>query len=220
MKNRLNKAFHHLIGIGLISNQKDLADRMGYSRTSISKALNGYKDYLTESFMNKLYDVFPDIFNTAWLLTGKGPMLKEGIPETPTMNHNKGVPYYDVDFIGGFDLIHNDQTTRPAYYIDFEQYNKADCWCNVTGHSMEPMISNGDSIALKEIQDWYAFIPFGEIYAIVTTEHRTIKRVSKASNNDSLLLIPTNESPEYQPQEIPKKLIIKVFKVLGCVKKF
>lgn len=139
---------------------------------------------------------------------------------TPLKITNHGVPYYNVDFIGGFDLVENDQTTTPDYYIDFQKYNSADCWCNVTGHSMEPSISHGDIIALKEIIDWRIFLPFGEIYAIVTSEHRTIKKVTGSLNPEKFLLIPLNSSTEFQPQEIPISIIMKVYKVLGCVKKF
>lgn len=139
---------------------------------------------------------------------------------TPIKTTNQGVPYYNVDFIGGFDMVENDQTTTPDYYIDFQKYNSADCWCNVTGHSMEPSISHGDIIALKEIIDWRIFLPFGEIYAIVTSEHRTIKKVTGSLSPEKFLLIPLNSSAEFQPQEIPISIIIKVYKVLGCVKKF
>lgn len=31
----------------------------------------------------------------------------------------KGVPYYDVDFYGGFDFAFNDQTIQPAFLIDY-----------------------------------------------------------------------------------------------------
>lgn len=139
--------------------------------------------------------------------------------KNPQVSYSDGVPYYDVDFIGGFDLLMNDQTINPRYLIDFQKYNNADCWCNVTGRSMEPEISHGDIIALKEIQDWQIFLPYGEIYAIVTTELRTIKKVTGSLKDDCFLLIPLNSSPEFQPQEIPKSIILKVFKVLGCMKK-
>ena len=124
-----------------------------------------------------------------------------------------------MDFIGGFDMVLNDQTTTPAYLIDFQMYNSADCWCNVTGHSMDPEISHGDIIALKEVKEWDVFLPFGEIYALVTTEHRTIKKVSAGHDHNFFTLIPLNKSIEYQPQEIPKSIILKVYKVMGCMKK-
>lgn len=135
------------------------------------------------------------------------------------ISYTIGVPYYNVDFIGGFDLVMNDQTINPEYLINFKKYNEATCWCNVTGHSMEPEITHGDIIALKEIED-ASFLPYGEVYAIVTTNNmRTIKRIGPASNPDSYSLIPTNRSPEYGIQELPKNMIRHVFHVLGCMKR-
>jgi len=113
----------------------------------------------------------------------------------------------------------NDQTTMPEYNIDFKTYNNADCWCNVTGHSMEPEISQGDIIALKELHDWKTYIPSGEIYALVTTEHRTIKRVSPSKREGYLVLTPSNPAPEYVAQEIPLSIVQRVYRVLGCMKR-
>lgn len=137
----------------------------------------------------------------------------------PKISYTTGVPYYNVDFIGGFDLVMNDQTINPEYLIDFQKYNEATCWCNVTGHSMEPEITHGDIIALKKIEDM-SFLPLGEVYAIVTTNNmRTIKRLGPASTPDSYSLVPTNKSHEYGIQEIPKNMILHIFQVLGCMKR-
>jgi len=81
---------------------------------------------------------------------------------------------------------------------------------------MFPTISNGDVIAIKEIQDPSCLIS-GEIYAIVTTnELRTIKRIK--DNGDTITLIPDNK--EYPEQTIGKDMILKVFRVLGSMKVF
>lgn len=164
---------------------------------------------------------FPDL-DTDWVINEKGKMLKTATPSTstsPKISYTAGVPYYDVDFIGGFDLVENDQTMTPAYNIDFKAYDKATCWCNITGHSMEPEINHGDIIALRKIDD-FSFLPAGEVYAIVTTnDMRTVKRIGISDNPDNYRLIPTNKSPEYSVQELPKRMIRAVFEVLGCMKK-
>lgn len=131
-----------------------------------------------------------------------------------------GKPYYNVDFIGGFDVILNDQTVNPDYLINFKKYDDADYWCNITGHSMEPLISNGDIIAIKEMKGWRDFILYGEVYGIITEEMRTVKVVTKSERGDDFLcLVPVNNSMEYKPQDIPIRLITHVFKVLGCMKR-
>lgn len=175
---------------------------------------------LNSNAIENILSEIPDL-NAEWLLTGKGSMLKESSQaiSTPTINYEyKGAPYYNVDFIGGFDLVLNDQTINPDYYINFEPYNKPGVvWCNITGHSMEPELSNGDYIALKEMTDPVQYLLYGEIYAIVTESYRTVKRIGKAEQKDFIRLIPTNKSPEYSPQDIPISMIQKVYAVLGSM---
>lgn len=171
---------------------------------------------ITVETISSILETFPNV-SAEWLIRGEGDMKKS--EDNPIISYTSGVPYYNVDFIGGFDVVLNDQTTQPDYLIDFQNYNTADCWCNVTGHSMEPEISQGDIIALKELHDWKTYIPSGEIYAIVTTEHRTIKRVSPGKHKGYILLTPSNPSKEYVAQEIPLSIVLKVYRVLGCMKR-
>lgn len=180
-------------------------------------------DKRTDKYPVPSSTIISDISNTfdinpTWLLTGEGETYKSDKEEIPKISYSKGIPYFDVDFIGGFDLVVNDQTRNPEYYIDFQKYNNATCWCNVTGRSMEPEINHGDIIALKAIED-FSFLPLGEVYAIVTVnEMRTIKRVGK-SQNGNYILYPTNKSPEYSPQELKPEMIYRVYQVLGCMKR-
>ena len=138
----------------------------------------------------------------------------------PLISNNKGAPYYDVDFIGGFDSIANNQITSPAFYIDFMPYNDVDCWVNVTGKSMSPFISHGDIVALKRVENWKEFLLFGEIYAVVTDEFRTIKIIGKSELQKHFKLIPYSKSPEFSDQDLPIKLINHVYRVKGSLKKF
>lgn len=189
---------------------------IGASKSYISNTKN-----ISAKVVSNILRIYPEL-SPEWVLTGEGSMLKkENAVKSnfPVKSEDKGVPYYNVDFVGGFDLVINDQTTIPEYLIDFPKYNEATCWCNVTGHSMEPEITHGDIIALKKIED-ISFLPYGEIYAIVTkNEMRTTKRIGPSQNKDCYSLIPTNKSPEYGVQELPKEMVRIVFKVLGCMKR-
>ena len=171
--------------------------------------------------------------NPSYILIGEGSMFlansENNVPSVidappvdnaPEISYSKGKPYFNVDFLGGFDIIINDQTINPEYLVDFKKYEDADCWCNISGHSMEPLISNGDIIAIKQLYDWREFLLYGEVYGIITKEMRTIKVVTKSPKGDDYLhLVPVNKSEECQPQDLPKKLITHVFRVLGCMKK-
>ena len=195
---------------------------------------NGYLNQLRNApgavKLQSIIYAFPEL-NKNWLLTGEGEMLNSpaeenaalpftSVPSTPVISQSIGQPYYDVDFIGGFDLVLNNQAINPEYNIDFRPYNKPGViWCNITGHSMEPKISHGDIIAIKEVSDWQNYLTYGEIYAIVTqNELRTVKIIRKASQEANFRLVPINTS-QYDEQEIPKTMVLKVFEVLGCMKK-
>lgn len=160
-----------------------------------------------------------------WLLTGEGNMIREESnkeEKLPSVNQTyEGAPYFNVDFIGGFDLIVNNQTVNPDFYINYPPYNQPGVlWCNLTGHSMEPEISNGDIIALREVTTPIQYLPAGEIYGIVTEEYRTVKRIRLSQKEGFVRLIPSNKSEEFCEQEIPISMIIKIYAVLGSIRKF
>ena len=201
------------------------ATKLGYSRAQTIYDIQNMKSAPSCDFFQKFSNAeYSAIINMDWLLTGKEPMLRADERSynviTPSINHEfKGVPYYSVDFLGGFDLAENDQTINPDYYIDCPPYNKEGVvWCNLTGHSMEPELSNGDIIALKPMNTPIEYLPPNEIYAIVTEEYRTVKRIHMSDRKGFVRLVPSNK--DYQEVEIPVEMITKVFAVLGSIRKF
>lgn len=158
-----------------------------------------------------------------WITTGTGEkfkapdqMIEQVRKDNPVRSTRTGIPYFNVDFEMGFDLLENDTTTNPDYMIDFAPYNKCTCWCNARGNSMYPTISSGDIVALKKIEDFHLLLT-GEVYGIVTVNGlRTIKRIK--DNGDTLTLIPDNK--EYTEQTIDKQDILHVFQVMGSVRAF
>lgn len=161
-----------------------------------------------------------------WLFSGETSENSQNVTkvsekaEEPTINKEfNGSPYYNVDFIGGFDLLMNDQTINPDFYINYPPYNKEGVvWVNLTGKSMEPELSNGDIIALKQMNTPIQYLPTKEIYAIVTEDYRTVKRIELSDRDGYVRLIPSNK--EFQVQEIPITMITKVYAVLGSIRKF
>ena len=128
-----------------------------------------------------------------------------------------GKPYYDVDFLGGFDDVFNDQTALPMHNIIIQGFERVQLWCNVSGHSMEPQINHGDIIGLREctVND----IQYGEVYAVVLDSLRTIKKIRKASDPAMLRYIPIN-TKDFDEQEFAINRIIKVYEVIGSISKF
>lgn len=220
----MNDTIHERINtlVDVFGNGKNtvFASKLDVSEGNIRGYIKGVmpKQDILEKIV-RCFDISPD-----WLLTGRGDMKRGVINEKNTSDDIAlsydpavGIPYYDVDFIGGFDTIFNDQTTTPQQNIVFDQYSRADLWCNITGHSMAPKINHGDIIALKKcsLQD----IQYGEIYAIVMDTIRTVKILRKSSNPEKLRFVPVNLQ-EYDEQEFDISRIRQVYEVLGCISKF
>lgn len=201
----------------------DIAKNTTLTEAGIGKILNG----VTKSpHLTTVREILNYLHNYEGDKTGKaekgneteaGDEIKRN---SPSLTKEKGVPYYDVDFYGGFDFAFNDQTIQPAFLIDYAPYNDCDAWINVTGKSMSPFISHGDIAALKKLNNWQEFIPFGEVYAVLTEEHKTIKIVTAGKDEDHLTLVPYNKSREFVEQQIPKRIIHQMYRVKGSLKKF
>lgn len=146
--------------------------------------------------------------------------ITEALLSEPSVSYtpSNGAPYYDVDFLGGFDLTFNNQTINPEYNIDFKPFNKPGVtWVNITGHSMEPKINHGDIIALKEcrLED----VQYGEIYAVVLDTIRTVKILRKSNDPNRMRYVPINEE-NYDEQEYDNSRILRIFEVLGNISRF
>lgn len=201
---------------------------IGASKGVLSRAINNGTD-IQAKWLSIIVENYPR-YSTEWLLTGAGSMLKDDLNgiktideanpsfmPTTSMNPSVGTPYYDVDFIGGFDEVFNSQVNIPATNIVIRGFEKASLWCNVTGHSMEPKINHGDIIALRQctLND----IQYGEIYAVVLDTIRTIKILRRSPDPDKLRFIPIN-TEDYDEQEFDKSRIMNVFEVIGSISKF
>lgn len=192
---------------------------IGASKGVLSRAISNGTD-IQSKWIQIIVENYPR-YSPEWLLTGKGNMLKgkESAAEISSIvsyDPKVGQPYYDVDFLGGFSEVYNSQVSLPEHNIIVPGFDRANLWCNVTGHSMEPQISHGDIIALRPctISD----IQFGEIYAVVLDTIRTIKILRKGSSKDFLRYVPIN--PNFDEQEFAVSRIINVFEVIGSISKF
>lgn len=198
---------------------KGISKQLFFKETGLKRGFldaDKLKSSIPDTFIANIVATYPEL-NLEWLITGEGDMFRN-LPSVVD-NSNIGVPYYDVDFSGGFNAIFNNQTLLPDHNIVFAPFADAQLWCNVTGNSMAEKISHGDIIALKELPNWDENILFGEIYAVVTDHLRTIKVIRKSEDKDKYRLVPLNKA-EHDENEIKKDSIIKVFEVLGAIKKF
>lgn len=199
-----------------------------YKESGVTRGILQQNNGISEDNIARFLAYAKDV-NVEWLITGRGEMFStlqekqqeksEERDNLPQVSYNPaiGKPYYDVDFLGGFDEVVNSQVTIPNSNIVIQGFDRADVWCNVTGHSMEPKINHGDIIALRRctLDD----VQYGEIYAVVLDNIRTIKILRRSPNPDALRFVPINIT-EYDEQEYPKRRITHIYEVIGSISKF
>ena len=192
----------------------EFATKVGLDPSGLIKMLKGQMK-ITLNTIKRISDATG--IKLEWLAVGKGDMYEVN-ELTPEISYTNGVPYYDEDFLLGFEEITQPSSENPDFLIRMPGYEKATLWCNASGHSMEPEISNGDIIALQRVED-FSFLPFGDVYGFITTNGmRTIKRLGRSEKDGYYRLIPTNK--EYDEQEIPINKIALVYRVMGTMKAF
>ena len=117
---------------------------IGASKGVLSRAINNGTD-IQAKWLSIIVENYPR-YSTGWLLTGAGSMLKDDLNgiktideanpsfmPTTSMNPSVGTPYYDVDFIGGFDEVFNSQVNIPATNIVIRGFEKASLWSSRIG---------------------------------------------------------------------------------------
>lgn len=218
-----SKRFLHVLKIKKYSGYKLEKENSGITSSQISHIKSG-RNQPSSDLIEKLLLFFPDV-NKVWLLTGNGSMLneineeKENISDTTIIN-NIEVPYYDVDFSGGWQSENLFTTHRPSFFITNPEFDKAEFACNLVGNSISRVIPNGAIIGLKEIKDWDIYFPGNEVYAVVMKNKlRTVKIIKKSSDKKHLILIPSpldeHNKTGYEPEEVPIDFVDKFFQVVA-----
>lgn len=90
---RIRKAINWLLFKGVAENDRELAEILGYTKSSFSQIVNG-RVPLSDKFVKKLCR-FDENINEVWILTGEGEMFKSG-SETNLNSENSVTIQKDV----------------------------------------------------------------------------------------------------------------------------
>ena len=110
------------------------------------------------------------------------------------------------------DLIHvSEANINNPFFKDCDYIMRA------SGESMQNIIKRNDLLGLWNVEQWKDFIPYGEVYAILTTDgHLMVKKIIQGKDDNHFTLLSEPEETEkhrYRPQQISKALISKIFVV-------
>lgn len=139
---------------------------------------------------------------------------------TDEMVSNVKVPFYEVDFTGGFTSPEMFSEVKPSFVISSPSFAGADFACVLIGNSMSRRIKNGSVIGLKKIEEWWEYFPTNEIYAVVTKNWlRTVKIVKRSKKEGYIDLIPDPlpeyNNPEYETETIRIDYVVGFYKVIA-----
>lgn len=182
---------------------------------------NGYVNGIETTIMpNKLATIrlqYPEL-NTEWLLYGEGEMLK--CEETPTsttpaeISDYRLVPMYNLDARAGFADNLEWSTEYVVDYIPFKGAKSDDICIPISGDSMSPTYRAGSIVLLHRVDDWADFLELGQVYVIELRDGRRLLKELRRSEFDSKShYLCVSHNPMFEPVELPKKLIVRVYLV-------
>jgi SOS-response transcriptional repressor LexA len=201
---------------------KEFATKIGAkTQQAVYDLLHGKTKSISTDMENKIISCFPEI-SRAWLLTGEGEKFVEPQPKPQSKTSDTIlVPVASPDSIGGTRF--NEEVNTEEYingYLPFPTSiaHQGDVVIPIYGDSMEPTYKAGSMVLIREVELWREYLELGCTYVIgLVDDRRIIKTVMAGSDAKHLLLVSIN--PAYEPQEIDKKIIRSVWRVIVSVRR-
>lgn len=236
MKDRLQKAYRYLQQEKIVSTQEDLAKKLGFKRTSVTKALNDTDGYLTDSFIEKFYNRFSDIFNESWLVKGEGSMLKsENIKKEEVREIDP--EYIEVELISKYayagyltgygDMEYLEMLPKVKVIVDKTIHGNYKCF-EVKGDSMvdgsfESWL-DGDIVLGREVKRelWLPKLHINKCdFIIVHKDGILLKRIISQDNNNGTITIHSlnPDKSAYPDEEIYLDDVMQIFSTVQLVKR-
>ncbi len=206
--------------------QTKFADSIGVS----SGYVNAIRKSIQPDKILKIKEAYPDL-NIDWLLYGSEPMIYNNAiidnenfevyqPQIEALTKTH-IPYYNVDFAGGWSSEEMFLDVRPDFYINNPEFDRSDFACNLRGKSVSKIIPDGAVVGFKIIEDWQTYFPQNELYGIITkNDFRTVKLIGKTKDGKSLILKPQPSEQyldRYKDQEeiLPIEFVTKFLQVIA-----
>lgn len=151
-------------------------------------------------------------FNTEWLLTGKGSMIKgkdEECDRLLTYIYLLPISAYGGslnNFTVSVKDFNCERILSPIKDVDFA--------ITVAGDSMAPEYPNGSQILIKKINQ-ESFIEWGKVYVLDTCNGAVLKIITKGDREGYLKCTSINQDQKrYAPFEIPMSAIYGIYRVM------
>lgn len=213
MCEKLLKIKQHLKQNGIT--QEKAANQLGVSIMAVNVLLNGKREFGKKNAM-AWSEAFG--FNPLFLMTGQGEMLLTN-EKTDTSVRNVSVVNFDMK--GGYqanEVVDMNEYAVSSMPLSSELAHEGDFIMQVSGDSMSPKFPAGCFVLLREVERWREYMELGLCYMLLLADgRRVIKEVRAGSDRQHVTLCSCN--PTYDPVEIARDFIVRVFMVVVLIRK-
>lgn len=197
--------------------QDKLAKLLGVSRQTVNSYENGGE--IPDTKFDRIREVFSELSNNLQNIE----VLSKKTQNEPQLISKSDVhiPYYNVDFAGGWSSEEMFANHQPDFYINNPEFERCDFACNLVGKSISKIIPDNSIVGFRIIEDWKTYFPQNELYGIITkNDFRTVKLISKTKDGKTLILKPQPSEEfleRYKDQEepIPVEFVTKFLQVMA-----
>lgn len=198
--------------------QEQMASLLGCGQTNISMQEKSNRD-LTDEQMRTLIEKFGDAVIRKYINSGNNLTIIEGKREFVKKGggNYRLVPLVHIDSVGGMSS-NNSIIEESQYfegYVPFVNAKEGDRAIFQSGTSMIPTIPPGSIMQIRKVENWREYFGYGNIFVIELTDGRRItKEVSRYDANPQDYIWCISHNPDVPDEELPKSMIVSVWKVI------
>lgn len=209
-------------------NDNQITVKAGLSNGLIGKAKKSAKGINSDN-IEKILSAYPEL-SAEWLLTGKGPMIKENkksnseiiqLADVGIKLDVSEIPLYNVDASAGLDKLFADGGELLGK-ISVPDMPRCDGAVHVIGDSMYPLLKSGDIIAYKVVNDLQS-INYGEIYILQLNNDGdlsiVVKYLKHSDKGDEYIKL-VSYNKEHDPKDIPLTWVTAIARVTFAIRQF
>lgn len=189
-------AYEALRDAGIVHNQNDFAVLLGANKSTVSSALNGKEQYLTDRLIERAQKVMREKLDES----GKAIQPPaDSLLVIPTGARAGTI----ADFCDAVHEYDCERIVSPVKGADFAM--------QVAGDSMSPEYPSGSQIIVKRINE-EAFVEWGKVYVLDTENGPIVKVVRRTPDPDVIECVSLN--PAYQPFTVKTSFIRGWYRVI------
>lgn len=197
----------------------EIGQNTGVSNVAVGKIINGKTKKANQRTLKDIASYINEKFdNSNFLVNEAAGDYKTTIIKKPPRKKLEGVPFYDIDFIGG-DMETIDAGVKPAYLMDIPEFSGCKAF-RIYGDSMESIIKSGTIVFSTKVEQWDQFLEYGQIYGIVCMDGRRFcKYIRKDDDNPSDYFLLKSANRNYDEFSLPKTEVRSIWLIHGWLNK-